>query len=57
MSQHTTSTTGSSRKEGLYEHEEGKVLEYKDRVTDQEEIKIFVNMVFESTSLPGKTNG
>jgi hypothetical protein len=37
------------QKEGLYEQEEGKVLEYKDRVTDQEEIKNFVNMVFDST--------
>lgn len=39
----------AKQKEGLYEHEEGKVLEYKDRVTDQEEIKNFVNMVFDST--------
>jgi hypothetical protein len=37
-------------KEGLYEQEEGKVLEYKDRVTDQEEIKNFVNMVFDATA-------
>ena len=45
----STTTAGGSKKEGLYEHEEGKVLEYKDRVTDQEDIKNFVNMVFDST--------
>lgn len=44
---------GTSKKEGLYEQEEGKVLEHKDRVTDQEEIKSFANMVFESTSHTG----
>lgn len=30
------------------------MLEYKDRVTDQEDIKNFVNMVFESTAQSGK---
>lgn len=43
------SSGAAPKKEGLYESEEGKVLEYKDRVTDQEEIKNFVNMVFDST--------
>jgi hypothetical protein len=27
-------TSGSSKKEGLYEQEEGKILEYKDRISD-----------------------
>ena len=36
-------------KEGLYDNEEGKVMEYKDRVTDQEDIKNFVNMVFDAS--------
>lgn len=30
------------------------MLEYKDRVTDQEDIKNFVSMVFESTAHQGK---
>ena len=46
------------QKEGLYEQEEGKQLDYKDRVTDQEEIKNFVNMVFDSTpSTSGQVSG
>ena len=53
----TLSNGNSTKKEGLYEQEEGKVLEYKDRVSDQEEIKNFVNMVFESTAHSGKGNG
>jgi hypothetical protein len=36
--QHSSSisvkSNGASNKEGLYEQEEGKVLEYKDRVSD-----------------------
>ena len=52
---------GDSRKagkEGLYEQEDGRMMEHKDRVTDQEDIKNFVSMVFEATSSvmpPGST--
>ena len=44
-----SSASAQQKKEGLYEQEEGKQLEYKDRVSDQEEIKNFVNLVFDAT--------
>jgi antitoxin component YwqK of YwqJK toxin-antitoxin module len=51
-------TSGTTKKEGLYEQEEGKILEHKDRISDQEEIKNFVNMVFDSArSSPTLTSG
>ena len=35
-----------SNKEGLYDQEEGKNMEYKDRVLEQDEIKNFIAKVF-----------
>jgi hypothetical protein len=34
-------------KEGLYEDDEGKSFQYKDRITEQEEIKHLINEVFQ----------
>ena len=34
-------------KEGLYETEEGKSLDYTDRILEQEEIRYFIEQIFE----------
>ena len=37
-----------SAKEGLYQEKEGKNVDYADRINDQEEIKVFTDMLFSS---------
>jgi hypothetical protein len=41
---------GAHRREGLYDQEEGKAIEHKDRLADQEEIKGFLIKVFSAKS-------
>ena len=32
--------------EGMYQEEEGKNIDYNDRISDQEEIKVFTDNIF-----------
>lgn len=38
----------AKNREGLYQDEEGKNIDYKDRLSDQEEIKLFLENIFKS---------